>query len=358
METFATELSEAVKDLDGQNPCYKPPSPTIDKNATKGIKLDAAQGIQIEGEDETELKMSSMRAAQSVRLDRLSHLRIPTDAIYISSSEPHGYGGKAEVVKATLKQADGSDEQQVAVKKLRYYDDINGRKFGNEFVHELDMTARLSHKNLVQLIGFVEDLEAGKAWIVLSWEPNGNVREFLATGEWEIPERVSLIQDTLAGIEYLHTREPPVCHGDLKSLNILVSAQYRAIITDFGSARILKETEDRRETRSAVLDPTGPSATAQATDEQTNHTQITIITSSNQLTLTGPAWSLRWAAPEVALGEPQSLASDIWAAGWICWEVMTNQVPFPELNSEGAIVLKVVEGHVPAVREDTQLSQI
>ncbi|KIO18517.1 hypothetical protein M407DRAFT_47135, partial [Tulasnella calospora MUT 4182] len=66
----------------------------------------------------------------------------------------------------------------------------------------------------------------------------------------------------------------------------------------------------------------------------------------------------RWAAPEVAMGEPQNLASDIWAAGWVCWEVMTNKVPFPELNSEGAIVLKVVEGQVPIAREDTQLSQI
>ncbi|KIO15715.1 hypothetical protein M407DRAFT_86831 [Tulasnella calospora MUT 4182] len=193
--------------------------------------------------------------------------------------------------------------------------------------------AQLLHRNIARLIGFVEDLEEGKAWIVMCWEPNGNVSEFLATGEWEIPERISLIKDTFAGIEYLHTRRPPICHGDLKSLNILVSVSYRAIITDFGSA-------------------------PQPTDERIDRTQITIVASSNQLTLTGPAWSLRWAAPEVALGEPQNLASDIWAAGWICWEVMTNKVPFPELNSEGAIVLKVVEGHVPVARENTQLSQI
>ncbi|KIO18521.1 hypothetical protein M407DRAFT_31819, partial [Tulasnella calospora MUT 4182] len=166
------------------------------------------------------------------------------------------------------------------------------------------------------------------------------------------------IQDTFEGIEYLHTRQPPICHGDLKSLNILVSASYRAIITDFGSARILKEGEDRPEDRDKIRDVTGASAVAPATDERIDSTEITIVASSNHLTLTGPAWSLRWAAPEVAMGEPQNLASDIWAAGWICWEVMTNKVPFPELNSEGAIVLKVVEGQVPVAREDTQLSQI
>ena len=57
----------------------------------------------------------------------------------------------------------------------------------------MEVTAGLSHKNIVRLVGFVEDLENGKAWVVLSWEPNGNVSEFLATGKYEIPERVSLV---------------------------------------------------------------------------------------------------------------------------------------------------------------------
>ncbi|KIO18019.1 hypothetical protein M407DRAFT_32314 [Tulasnella calospora MUT 4182] len=304
--------------------------------------------------DETRLESASANE----RLNRLSGFRIHTDAILFTSSKPHGSGGNAEVVKATYKRGNGSDQQQVAVKKLRYYSEINKRKFGNELVHEVDIMARLSHENIVRLIGFVEDVREGKAWIVLSWEPNGNVSEFLATGEWEIPERISLIQDTFEGIEYLHTRQPPICHGDLKSLNILVSASYRAIITDFGSARILKEGEDRPEDRDKIRDVTGASAVAPATDERIDSTEITIVASSNHLTLTGPAWSLRWAAPEVALVEPQNLASDIWAAGWICWEVITNKVPFPELNAEGAIVLKVVEGQVPVAREDRQLSQI
>ncbi|KIO28401.1 hypothetical protein M407DRAFT_44005, partial [Tulasnella calospora MUT 4182] len=179
----------------------------------------------------------------------------------------------------------------------------------------------LSHENVVRLIGFVEQLEQGEAWIVLSWEPNGNVSEFLATGEWEIPERISLIKDTFEGLAYLHSRKPPICHGDLKSLNILVSSSYRAIITDFGSARILDKSAER-------------------------------------LTLTGPSWSLRWASPETLNGATTSLPGDIWSAGWVCWEIMTNQVPFPELNSEGIIVLTVIQGKVPSTHEDAQLSQI
>lgn len=51
----------------------------------------------------------------------------------------------------------------------------------------------LSHPNVVNLFGFVEDMDKADAWILLNWEPNGNVREFLRSGEWEIPERISLV---------------------------------------------------------------------------------------------------------------------------------------------------------------------
>ncbi|KAG9033924.1 hypothetical protein FS837_002315, partial [Tulasnella sp. UAMH 9824] len=156
-----------------------------------------AQGAQSGVDDVPLLKNTALviailtRVPQRVKLEGLSGFRIRADAITFDSSEPH-YGGKAEVAKATLKRGGGSDEQQVAVKKIRHYDDISERKFVNEFVHEVDIMARLSHENIVRVIGFVEDLEEGKAWIILSWEPNGNVSEFLATGEWEIPERISL----------------------------------------------------------------------------------------------------------------------------------------------------------------------
>lgn len=59
------------------------------------------------------------------------------------------------------------------------------------------MLAGLCHPNIVRLIGFVEDFERDKAWIVLSWEPNGNVHEFISSGEWEIPERISLVNVAL-----------------------------------------------------------------------------------------------------------------------------------------------------------------
>ncbi|KIO25949.1 hypothetical protein M407DRAFT_38610, partial [Tulasnella calospora MUT 4182] len=88
------------------------------------------------------------------------------------------------------------------------------------FVNELSLMAGLSHPNIVKLIGFVEDMQKGDAWIVLPWEANGNVKEFLQSGQWDIPERISLIQDVANGVLYLHSRDPPICHGDLKSVSL------------------------------------------------------------------------------------------------------------------------------------------
>ncbi|KIO19028.1 hypothetical protein M407DRAFT_83309, partial [Tulasnella calospora MUT 4182] len=91
------------------------------------------------------------------------------------------------------------------------------------FVNELRLLDKLSHPNIAKIIGFVEDVEKSIAWLVFPWEDNGNLREFLRSATWEIPERVSLIRDVASGLEYLHSRQPPICHGDLKSVSITIS---------------------------------------------------------------------------------------------------------------------------------------
>ncbi|KIO25124.1 hypothetical protein M407DRAFT_76107, partial [Tulasnella calospora MUT 4182] len=89
--------------------------------------------------------------------------------------------------------------------------------------NELCLVDSLSHPNIVRIVGFTEDIENRTAWLFFPWEANGNVREFLRSEEWEIPERVSLIDDVAAGVAYLHTHQPPICHGDLKSVSIIYS---------------------------------------------------------------------------------------------------------------------------------------
>lgn len=98
------------------------------------------------------------------------------------------------------------------------------------------------------------------------------------------------------------------------------------------------------------------------------------------LTLSGPAWSFRWAPPEALKGTSLSLASDIWALGWIAWEVrlgikvenggllptyllichqaITDSYPFEELDSEMDVTFRILEGQLPLIYDHRQLSQV
>ncbi|KIO23781.1 hypothetical protein M407DRAFT_77738, partial [Tulasnella calospora MUT 4182] len=189
------------------------------------------------------------------------------------------------------------------------------------FVNELSLMTSLSHPNIIQLVGFVEDVAMGDARIILPWEGNGNVREFLQSGEWDLPERISLIQDTAKGLEYLHSQQPPICHGDLKSLNILVNSSYHAVITDFGSARIRPSIASEEEEEGLMTEV--PPQSHEDDDAALTAPEVKFNPSTLDFTLTGPKFSLRWTAPEVLSDGMQDLRSDMWAMGWICWEVST-----------------------------------
>ncbi|KIO20124.1 hypothetical protein M407DRAFT_81907 [Tulasnella calospora MUT 4182] len=186
-------------------------------------------------------------------------------------------------------------------------------------LREAGFLVDLFHKNIIKLEGFVEDLSNNRIWLIFPWAGEGNLKDFAALRDWEIPERISLINDVTTGVEYLHSRNPPICHGDLKSLNILVNWGCRAVITDLGSAR-------RVLTKAAV-------------------------TQRNQ----NGKYTLRWAAPELLMDDEPGLWSDIWALGWICYEVMTNSIPFQDVKKDSVVVKHVIQGNLPSVSEHSRM---
>ncbi|KIO32086.1 glycoside hydrolase family 5 protein [Tulasnella calospora MUT 4182] len=286
----------------------------------------------------------------------------------MADNGPQAKGGQGTVVFGTLIPSEAArtwirgeflkkfHHGKLAIKKLNWHceDAEESVKFFKAFVNELSLMAELSHPNIVKLIGFVEDMQKGDAWIVLPWEENGNVREFLQSGEWDIPERISLIQDVLKGVEYLQARQPPICHGDLKSLNILVNSSYHAVITDFGSARSKPDADAEEQNASEIPGWAANDDTAQRLAPP----KIEFNQTTFELTLTGPSYTLRWAAPEVLAGEDNGLPSDMWAVGWICWEIVTGKLPFEELSQDQTVIKRVATGKLPAIREQAQLSHV
>jgi serine/threonine protein kinase len=51
--------------------------------------------------------------------------------------------------------------------------------------------------------------------------------------------KLKLAQDIAKGMLYLHTRHPPIVHRDVKSLNILVTKDWKAVVADFGLTKIM-----------------------------------------------------------------------------------------------------------------------
>lgn len=87
------------------------------------------------------------------------------------------------------------------------------------------------------------------------------------------------------------------------------------MITDFGSARVLSDKRDvetlgNHQDGMAEKDPTC-----------TDPLQIEFNVTTTEMTVTGFRYTTRWAAPEVLNNDGCDLWSDIWAFGWICFEV-------------------------------------
>lgn len=95
-------------------------------------------------------------------------------------------------------------------------------------------------------------------------------------------------------------------------LNILVNRQNRAVITDFGSARRIPLSQGQTHAERV------PERTS---TEHMGFKSLHVEVTASGFTITGPAWTIRWAAPELLNGGSPTLATDVWAFGWICWEV-------------------------------------
>ena len=54
-----------------------------------------------------------------------------------------------------------------------------------------------------------------------------------------VERKVSFLQDTARGLDYLHNHTPSIIHRDLTAKNVLLDSQLRAKISDFGNSRIL-----------------------------------------------------------------------------------------------------------------------
>ncbi|XP_073223308.1 serine/threonine-protein kinase CTR1 isoform X1 [Cicer arietinum] len=224
------------------------------------------------------------RPTREVAFD-MEDLAIPWSDLILK--EKIGSGSFGTVHRA---EWNGSD---VAVKILMEQD-FHAERF-KEFMREVAIMKYLRHPNIVLLMGAVT--QPPNLSIVTEYLSRGSLYRLLhRPGAKEVLDerrRLSMAYDVAKGMNYLHKRNPPIVHRDLKSPNLLVDKKYTVKVCDFGLSRLKANTF---------------------------------------LSSKSAAGTPEWMAPEVLRDEPSNEKSDVYSFGVILWEIATLQQPWGNLN--------------------------
>jgi serine/threonine protein kinase/ribosomal protein L31 len=101
------------------------------------------------------------------------------------------------------------------------------------------MLARLDHPSLTGVIDYFT--ESGVAYLVMQYIPGEDLEDYLEQQpqkRMSEQEALEIIHPVLDALEYLHTRNPPIIHRDVKPSNIRIRPDGRIFLVDFGQAKI------------------------------------------------------------------------------------------------------------------------
>lgn len=125
-----------------------------------------------------------------------------------------GRGAFGEVYKGNVLSTD--DEQDYAIKRI-FPQHLTSQNVQN-IAMELTLLARMRHPNVVQLAGV--SFFGDNLCIVMEFVERGNLREFLDATTHNPPTwlelKLKMAMDVAKGVKYLHMRNPPIIHRDLK----------------------------------------------------------------------------------------------------------------------------------------------
>jgi serine/threonine protein kinase len=217
-----------------------------------------------------------------------------------------GRGGAAIVYLAYQRDL----RRHVALKEL-LSQHLAEPSFAERFVAESRLAGAMSHSSIVTVHEFFE--HDGVPYIAMEHLARGSLRPYV--GRLSVAQIAGVLESVLAGLSY--GARQSIVHRDLKPENLLVAADGRVKIADFGVARAYNAAADR-----AVVTATGT-------------------------TIGTPAYM----APEQALGEELTSATDLYSLGIVAWELFTGAVPFESTGTPVAVLYRQVHEPVPPVRE-------
>jgi len=222
-----------------------------------------------------------------------------------------GKGGMARVYLALHEKLD----RHVAIKVMSKHLDEDDSSFGERFMSEARIVARLAQQNIVTI--FDVGTHDGYHYITMELLPGTTLDDKIKQGLTP-SESLSILKQVAAALDYAHQKD--IIHRDVKPENIMFREDGSAVLTDFG---IAKSTS-----------------------------------AANKMTATGTIIGTpHYMSPEQAQGQKTGSFSDIYSLGAVFYEMLTGKVPY-NADSSIAVVFKHITESVPELSGDLSKYQM
>jgi hypothetical protein len=197
--------------------------------------------------------------------------------------EQIGNGGYGEVWRAT----DTALSKPVAVKLLHPGYTQRSEALAR-FRAEAQHAGGLSHENIAQVFDYVEPADGQPPYLVMELVDGPSLETVLAGGPLDDSRTMDIVAQAAAGLQAAHAAG--MIHRDIKPANLLLAPDGTVKITDFGIAHTIGSVP---------------------------------VTASGELVGT-PGYL----APERAMGEQATPASDLYSLGMVAYECLAGTPPF------------------------------
>ena len=262
--------------------------------------------------------------------------------------EEIGAGGMGLVLRAY----DPKLGREVAVKRLR----IGGRERSTgsaRMMREAQAMARLSHPNVVPV--YDVDVDDGTLFIAMEYVQGDTLRDWLRRERRSWQEIVHVFAAAGRGLAAAHAQG--IVHRDFKPTNVLVGADGRVRVMDFGLARAVEGGSQSGPIFEDAAEPDvgesiGDDAPAGGGSGRiTSHGHADLGTS---LTEHGTVMGTpSYMAPEQHAGRPTDPRTDQYALGTALWEALYGQTPF---RADGIAALAIAKnGQLPRAPSGTKV---
>ena len=194
-------------------------------------------------------------------------------------------------------RADGQFEKRVAIRVLKRGTDTD--EVLRRFRIERQILANLEHPNITRLLdaGTTTD---GLPYFVMEFIEGTPITKFVQRENMDLRGRLKLFLKVCSAVDFAHRDH--IIHRDIKPANVLVKRDGEPKLLDFGIAKLLSV--------------------------DSNDGDVTVAAERR--------FTPMCAAPEQSMGQPATIATDVYSLGALLYELLTGKPPPSSSNGNSS----------------------